>query len=155
VAYDITVLNPGRFSLITLRHIQEQLLSLSSPCGLALPNDSKHSVHNSTLGSLSLPKILCSLWRMSYLQTNRKLKQRAALLESGAGNSPMFACVREHSSNTDFRSLGEVARSVVHSGLFRPARHSNSIKLSLDRMDRIVAVGTIGEIDVTYRRDNG
>ena len=43
---------------------------------------------------MSLPKILRSLWRMPYLQTSQRFKQRAAVLESGERNPPMYARVQ-------------------------------------------------------------
>jgi hypothetical protein len=48
-----------------------------------------------------------------------KLKQFVALLESGERNSPMHACAREHSSDTDFKWPRRDTRSVVDSGSFR------------------------------------
>src|SRR5208337_336153 len=48
-----------------------------------------------------------------------KLKQFADLFESGGQNSRMYACAKERSSATDFKSRAEAAHSTVASGSFR------------------------------------
>ena len=57
--------------------------------------------------------------RLSSLQTNRRFKRLAALLDSEQRNSPMCMCTREKGRTQIQKAQREARRSLMHSGFFR------------------------------------